>query len=268
LDAHIMQVTSLAFSPDGRKLASGSLDGTVILWDVATGQQLSAPMDVYFDDRVEVLFDPDGRFLATSAFRKGIDGPGAATVVLWEVSVPKLLYRACQTASRNMTAAEWRSYFGGEPQRITCPGTAAEEADAVALAGDKDGAQAGFAAAWNAVVAMGELGREPQLANDICWLGSIAGFAATVQAACDKAVEWADPAVRVWYRDSRGLARALTGDKQGAVDDFESFVSYVKREPGVVSETVLRRREQWIGALRKGDDPFNAKLLEELRRED
>src|SRR5262245_51146586 len=37
---------------------------------------------------------------------------------------------------------------------------------------------------------------------------------------------------------------------------------------GGFSETVLRRREEWIGALRKGDDLFNAKLLEELRIED
>jgi hypothetical protein len=224
-------------------------------------------MNVNFGDRTEVLFDPVGRFLATTAFRKGTDGSGAAAVVLWDVSVPRLLYRACQTAGRNMTAAEWRSYFGDEPHRITCPGTAADEADVLALAGDKEGAQRRFAAAWNAVLEMGELGREPDLANDICWVGSIAGFAATVQAACDNAVQWADSAIRDQYRDSRGLARALTGDKQGAVDDFESVVSYVKREPGVVSETVLRRREEWIGALRKGDDPFNAKLLEELRIE-
>jgi WD40 domain-containing protein len=270
LDAHIRAVTSLAFSPDGRKLASGSEDGTVILWDAATGQQLSAPMDVYFGDKVAVLFDPNGRFLATSAFREGTDGPGAAFVVLWEVSVPKLLYRACQTAGRNMTAAEWRSYFGGEPHRITCPGATADEADALALGGDKDGAQRRFAAAWNAVLAMGELGPDSELANRICWLGSTAGFAATVLAACDKAVDWADPAVRDYYRDSRGLARALTGDKQGAIDDFESVVAHLNKEPGRggFSETFLRRREEWIDALRKGDDPFNSKLLEELRTED
>jgi hypothetical protein len=270
LDAHIRAVTSLAFSPDGMKLASGSLDKTVILWDAATGQQLSEPMDVYFEHSVEVLFHPDGRFLATSAFQKGTNGPGAAAVLLWEVSVPMLLYRACQTAGRNMTAAEWRSYFGGEPHRITCPGTAADEADVLALSGDKDGAQRRFTAAWSAVLAMGELGPQPDLANHICWLGSTAGFAATVQAACDKAVEWASPADRELYRDSRGLARALSGDKKGAIDDFESVVAYLNKEPGRggFSETFLRRREEWIDALRKGDDPFNAKLLEELRIED
>ena len=36
-------VNSVAFSPDGKTLASGSADGTVRLWDVATGRQIGAP---------------------------------------------------------------------------------------------------------------------------------------------------------------------------------------------------------------------------------
>src|SRR5262249_59552512 len=36
---HRASVTSLAFSPDGRRLASGSQDGTVKVWDAQTGQE-------------------------------------------------------------------------------------------------------------------------------------------------------------------------------------------------------------------------------------
>jgi hypothetical protein len=227
-------------------------------------------MDIYGGDRVKVLFDPGGRFLATSSFGKDDNGREASAVVLWEVSVPRLLYRACEAASRNMTVGEWKSFFGGEPHRITCPGAAADDADALALAGDKDGAQTQFVVAWDAVLAMNELGREPNLANHICKTGIISGFAVAVQEACDKAVEWADPAIRDLYRDSRGLARALMGDKQGAIDDFESVVAYLNKEPGRggYSAAFIRRREEWIGVLRKGDDPFSAKLLNDLRRED
>ena len=35
LEGHTEFVNSVAFSPDGSKLASGSSDGTVVLWDVS-----------------------------------------------------------------------------------------------------------------------------------------------------------------------------------------------------------------------------------------
>jgi len=35
-DGHADYVWSVAFSPDGKTLASGSLDGTILLWDVSS----------------------------------------------------------------------------------------------------------------------------------------------------------------------------------------------------------------------------------------
>lgn len=39
---HKGQVTAVAFSPDGKRLATGGVDRTICLWDVATGKQLWA----------------------------------------------------------------------------------------------------------------------------------------------------------------------------------------------------------------------------------
>ena len=58
----------------------------------------------------------------------------------------------------------------------------------------------------------------------LCWSGSLSGYAESVISACDRAVAAAPDDGDV--KDSRGLARALTSDSQGAIDDFEAFLSW------------------------------------------
>ncbi len=58
---------SVAFSPDGRTLATSTFDNIARLWDVATGEQIAALRGGGQSGVHPVAFSPDGRTLATSA---------------------------------------------------------------------------------------------------------------------------------------------------------------------------------------------------------
>ena len=50
----------MAFSPDGRRIVSGSGDKTLRLWDAKTGQPIGQPLDGHDGDVKSVAFSPDG----------------------------------------------------------------------------------------------------------------------------------------------------------------------------------------------------------------
>jgi WD40 repeat protein len=70
--AHIPLVESLAFSPDGKTLASGSFQ-EVILWEVEKGT-IKQKITGFADRVVAIVYSPDGKFIATGGGAPTEDG--------------------------------------------------------------------------------------------------------------------------------------------------------------------------------------------------
>lgn len=92
-------------------------------------------------------------------------------------------------------------------------------------------------------------------ANRVCWRGSLWGLAEAVLPACEKALEL-EP-TRGTYLDSRGLARALTGDLPGAAADFRAALAAQRDE---WESILVERRERWLAALENGENPIPEEL--------
>jgi WD40 repeat protein len=79
-------VYAVAFSPDGRRVLTGSEDHTARLWDAATGKLLGEPFRHETPVGL-VVFSPDGRSVITG----GGDGAAPGPARLWDVATGKLL---------------------------------------------------------------------------------------------------------------------------------------------------------------------------------
>jgi WD40 repeat protein/transcriptional regulator with XRE-family HTH domain len=89
-EAHDSDVFSIAISPDGKKLASISNDGTAKVWDSATGRLLQTlPTWNGIISGISIAFTPDGRYLLAPATELALK--------MWDISTGKEVRRFDET---------------------------------------------------------------------------------------------------------------------------------------------------------------------------
>ncbi len=140
-DGAVMDVT---FSPDGRILASAGADAAVSFWNAEAGTQSREPITGFTSWVNGIAFSPDGATIASAADEglqfwdvesgrshgRPLAGAVAASGVAfdsdrftvvsadengvrsWDLRPNTLIFTACRMANRNLSRAEWASFFG------------------------------------------------------------------------------------------------------------------------------------------------------------
>jgi WD40 repeat protein/DNA-binding SARP family transcriptional activator len=105
ISAHADQVWGIAYSPDGKRLATASQDGTVKVWDVSSGKEIFTIGLLQHGGVNSIVYSPDGQRLATAS------DDGKAMV--WDASTAEELLTL-----RGHTNEVWDISFSTDGKRI------------------------------------------------------------------------------------------------------------------------------------------------------
>jgi hypothetical protein len=94
-------------------------DHSVILYDVASGARIGAPIRIADDESNWIALSLDGRRLAVG----GEADKGHNATQIWDLEPEAWVAAACRLAGRNLTPEEWSTHIGAlAAYGPTCPG--------------------------------------------------------------------------------------------------------------------------------------------------
>jgi hypothetical protein len=98
-------VLSAAFSPDGKRIVTASLDKTARVWDAATGKAIGKPLKGHSGYVYSAAFSPDGKRIVTASDDK--------TARIWDVfpDTQSLVSAAKAAVPRCLTPAQRKAFF-------------------------------------------------------------------------------------------------------------------------------------------------------------
>jgi hypothetical protein len=281
LIGHEDWVLHATWSPDGTRILTAAFNGTSRVWDAQTGVEL-ASMAGY------AVWSPDGKYIFTTSFD---------TVKMWPAwqswkEAAEHLRECC--VRRELTLQERLEYsLSLEPiiklavntdeidyaVSVCTDSRAAQQVDIapacervvelalesddvdkiVSICTDREIAeQVNVTSVCEHAVKLAIETEDAALNHSLCWFGSTLGFAEIVMPACDHVVELDPGGIGI---NGRALARALTGDYEGAIEDFRLFI---ERAEGTDVEYRIVEYETWIAALEAGKNPFDEETLQDL----
>ena len=257
LTGHSSLVFSIAYSPNGKQLASASLDNTIILWDLDFDNLLHSGCNLlsnYLIAHPEVLEElrscQTPSQLAKAATVLVIQGENLARNDDINGAVEKF-----------GKAQQWDNKLKFDSQARAKEFVNKGKAERSVDEGNSHLEKKKFKEALAAYTAALKLDPKAEISadswNTICRDGSLQKQAADVLPACEKAVALAPKDGN--NRDSRGLARTLTGNYQGAIEDFEAYIAQTE------DKNSKAQRQRWVKDLRAGKNPFTDAEIKKLR---